>query len=257
MPQTGLVVRSHDGEIEVLNNANGINVGNMEFGTWKWGKLSFRSGICGELAPSPTRYPLDAALTAEFANGSIYGRHQCQPIAVTADHCASVYGLGDRLSQNHASVETYVWWKGGWQFQWHRVLAYQPAIFRLGTYSLPLKDAAHRELTIPGGFGRAHTAEVGVAIQPLLGFPHIKAHESDPERRTHILAWHSLILTAETEKIDGEQHLMALVAVGRTDKERTPWKVQSSSEGKLTLRHPALGEWHLVHPELPLLSAIG
>ena len=256
VPQAGLVVRGHDGEVEVLNSSNGISVGNIAFGTWKWGKLSFRSGVGGEIASSATRYPLDAALTAEFANGTIYGCHQCQPIAVAADHCASAYGLGDRYTQNHASVETYLWWKAGWQFQWHRVVAYQPAIFRLGTYSLPLKDATHRELAIADGFARAHTAECGVAFQPLLGFQRIKAHESDPERRTHILAWHSLILAGETEKIVGEQHLLALVWVGRLDKERAPWKVQSSSEGKLALRHPSLGEWHLTHAELPSLSGV-
>jgi hypothetical protein len=254
VPQAGLVARGHDGEVEVLNSSNGISVGNIAFGTWKWGKLSFRSGIGGEVAPSSTRYPLDAALTAEFANGTVYGRHQCQPVAVTTDHCASMYGLGDRFSQNHASVETHVWWKAGWQLQWHRLVVYQPAIFRLGTYSLPLKDATHRELTITSSFGHASTDELGVAIQPLLGFQQVKEHQSDPERRTHILAWHSLLLAGETEKIVGEQHLMALVWVGRIDAERAPWKVQSSSTGKLLLRHPSLGEWHLAHPELPSLS---
>ena len=257
VPQAGLVVRSHDGEVEVLNNANGICVSNIPFGTWKWGKLSFRSGVGGEIAPSAVHYPLDAALTAEFVNGSIYGRHQCQPIAVAADHCASVYGLGDRSSQNHASVETHLWWKGGWQFHWHRVVAYQPAVFRLGTYSLPLRDAAPHDVAIAAGFASAETVECGVAIQPLLGFQHIKAHESDPQRRTHILTWHSLVLAAETEAVVGEQHLIALVLVGRMDKERAPWKVRSSSEGDLTLRHPALGEWHLAHPELPKLPATG
>jgi hypothetical protein len=255
VPQAGLVVRGHDGEVEVLNNANGINVSNIPFGTWKWGKLSYRSGIGGEIAPSATRYPLDAALTAEFANGSIYGRHQCQPVAVAADHCGSVYDLGDRFSQNNASVETHLWWKSGWQLQWHRVLAYQPAVFRLGTYSLPLKDAAHRELMITAGFSSATTDELGVAVQSLLGFQQIKAHESDPEHRTHILTWHSLILAAETEKLVGEQHLMALVWVGRILEERAPWRIQSSSAGKLTLRHPSLGEWHLTHAELPALAA--
>jgi len=256
VPQAGLVVRGHDGEVEVLNSSNGISVGNIPFGTWKWGKLSFRSGIDGEIAPSTTHYPLDAALTAEFANGLIYGRHQCQPIAIAADHCASIYGLGDRFSQNHASVETHLWWKGGWQFHWHRVLAYQPATFRLGTYSLPLKDAAHRELAIGDDLGRATTDELGVAIQPLQGFRHIKAHESDPEHRTHILTWHSLILAAETEKLVGEQHLMALVWIGRIEGERAPWKIQSSLAGKLTLRHPLLGDWHLAHAELPVLSTV-
>jgi hypothetical protein len=254
VPQAGLVVRSHDGEVEVLNNANGICVGNIPFGTWKWGKLSFRSGVGGEIAPSTTKYPLDAALTAEFANGTIYGRHQCQPVAVSADHCASVYALGDRYTQNQASVETHLWWKGGWQFQWHRVIACQPAVFRLGTYSLPLKDASPQTMSIAATFAHAESAECGVAIQPLLGFQRIQAHESDPQHRTHILSWHSLVLAVETEAIVGEQHLMALVWVGRMDRERAPWKVRTSSESRLTLRHPALGEWHVAHPELPKLA---
>jgi hypothetical protein len=258
VPQAGLVVRSHDGDVEVLNSANGICVGNIAFGTWKWGKLSFRSGVGGEIAPSATKYPLDAGLTAEFANGSIYGRHQCQPVAVAADHCASVYALGDRYTQNQASVETHLWWKGGgWQLQWHHVVAYQQAVFRLGTYSLPLKDATPQNLSIVAEYAHAESAECGVAIQPLLGFRRIQAHESDPQRRTHILSWHSLVLAAETEEIVGEQHLMALVWVGRIDQERTPWKIQSSSDGKLVLHHSAFGEWRVSQPELPILSTIG
>lgn len=254
VPQAGLVVRSHDGDVEVLNNANGICVSNIAFGTWKWGKLSFRTGVGGEISPASGRYPLDAALTAEFANGSIYGRHQCQPVTVVSDHCASVYGLGDRQTQNHASVETRLWWKGGWQLHWHRVMAYQPAIFRLGTYSLPLKEASPRNVTVDSNFAHAEAAEWSVAIQSLHGFQHIKAHESNPQRRTHILTWHSLVLAAETEMVAGEQHLLALVWVGRDEKERAPWSIQSSSAGALTLRHPTLGDWHLVDAELPKLS---
>ncbi len=257
IPRAGLVVRSHDGEVEVLNNANGICVSNIPFGTWKWGKLSFRSGVGWEIAPSAMRYPLDAALTAEFVNGTIHGRHQCQPVAIAADHCASLYGLGDRHGQHQASVETHLWWNGGWQFQWHRVLAYQPAIFRLGTYSLPLKDGAPRDVAISTGFASARTDECGVAIQPLLGFQHIKAHESDRQHRTHILTWHSLVLAAETDEIVGEHQLIALVWVGHPDKECAAWKVKSSSEGGLRLRHPTLGEWHLAHSELPKLSTEG
>ena len=255
VPQAGLVVRSHDGEVEVLNNANGICVGNIPFGTWKWGKLSFRSGVDGEVARSATQYPLDAALTVECANGSIYGRHQCQPVAVTADHCASVYGLGDRHSQNHTSVETHLWWKGGWQFHWHRVVAYQPSVLRLGTYSLPLPADRWTELVVNDDFAQASNGRHGVAIQPLLGFRQVKANESDPQKRTHILTWHSLTLTAETEKIAGERHLLALVWTGLNQKEREPWKVIASSAGTVTLRHPALGDWVIAEPGLPELSA--
>jgi len=134
------------------------------------------------------------------------------------------------------------------------VVACQPAVFRLGTYSLALKDASPQTLSIAATFAHAESAECGVAIQPLLGFQRIQAHESDPQHRTHILSWHSLVLAVETEEIVGEQHLMALVWVGRVDKERAPWKVLSSSEGRLTLRHQALGEWHVAHPELPKLA---
>ena len=180
VPQAGLVVRGHDGAVEVLNNSNGICVGNIKFGTWKWGKLSYRSGFGFEVARDEDHYPLDSALTAEFSNGAIYGRHQCLPITVEADHCASVYGLGDRFSQNHVSVETHLWWKAGWQLHWHHVAAHQPAVLRLGTVSLPLPEATAREVKVNDQFGLARSAEQGVAIQPLRDFRCIKVHESDP-----------------------------------------------------------------------------
>ena len=112
-------------------------------------------------------------------------------------------------------------------------------------------------MAVTAEFASARTDECGVAIQPLLGFQHLKAHESDRQRRTHILTWHSLVLAAETDEIVGEQQLIALVWVGRIDKERAAWKVKSSSKGRLTLRHPAFGEWYVAHPELPKLSANG
>jgi hypothetical protein len=251
VPQAGLVVRSHGGAVEVFNNANGICVGNIKFGIWKWGKLSYRTGFGFEIGPAENRYPLDAALTAEFADGAIHGRHQCQPLAVRADHCGSVYGLGDRFSQNHVSVETRLWWKGGWQLHWHHVAAHQPAVLRLGTCSLPLPDATAREVKVKSDFGLAHSAEQGVAIQPLRGFHGIKVHESNPERRTHLLAWHSLVLTAETKAVAGELDLLGLVWAGRSREESQPWEALTGQVGHLHLRHPVLGEWRIEHEGLP------
>src|ERR1051325_3775949 len=86
IPQAGLVVRGHDGEVEVFNNANGICVSNIKFGVWKWGKLSYRTSFGFEIAPAENKYPLDAALTADFGDGAIHGRHQCQPVAVEGEH---------------------------------------------------------------------------------------------------------------------------------------------------------------------------
>jgi hypothetical protein len=255
IPQAGLVVRSHDGDVELLNNANGICVSNIKFGTWKWGKLSYRSKFGFEIAPAENKYPLDAALTADFGDGAIHGRHQSLPIAVAAQHCGSVYGLGDRFSQNHVSVETRLWWHGGWQLHWHHVVAHRPAVLRLGTYSLPLHDAAHGGVKLSDKFASALNTELAVAIQPLLGFARVKAHESDPNKRTHLLTWHSLILAAETERIEGEHDLVGLVWAGRTKEKCEPWEIVSSEVGKLRLHHSELGEWKIATDDFPNVTS--
>lgn len=257
IPQAGLVVRSHAGAVEVLNSANGICVGNIKFGTWKWGKLSFRTGVGGEIAVDENHYPADASLTAEFADGTVAGRHQCQPIAVKPDHCGSVYGLGDRFSQNHVSVETNLWWKAGWQLHWHHILAYQKTRLRLGSYSLPITDptATHAEVT--SHFGLARNAGSGIALQMLLGFKQLARVDSDPNARRHMLTWHSLVLRADTETLAGEHDLIALAWVGTPGEEAQPWSVAGSEKGRLQLRHPSLGNWEISHPDLPVCPVIG
>ena len=254
IPQTGLVVRSHGGDVEVLNNANGICVGNIKFGTWKWGKLSYRSGFGFEIAPADNRYPLDAALTADFGDGAIHGRHQAQPVAVQPDHCASVYGLGDRFSQNHVSVESRLWWRGGWQLHWHHVVAHQPAVLQLGTYSLVLPDGVTREVKLTDQHGVALNADRGVAIQPLQGFAKVSRHDTGPQRRTHLLGWHAVLLTADTDRITGAHDLLALVWAGKDAKEASPWDIVGSEPGRLSLRQAGLGDWEIVHADLPKLK---
>jgi sugar phosphate isomerase/epimerase len=253
IPQAGLVVRSHAGAVEVLNNANGICVSNTKFGTWKWGKLSFRTGIGGEIAPAENQYPPDASLTAEFPDGSVFGRHQCQPEAVSPEHCASVYGLGDRFSQNHVSVETRLWWKAGWQFHWHHIAAYQKSRLRLGTYSLPLVDGGPEYVTLGAMYGAAHASQNGIVAQRLCGFVRVRRLDSDPNVRLHLLAWHSMTLLAETDWLSGEHDLMALTWVGKLSDEAQPWEKVSAEDGRISLKHPILGEWIISHPALPKL----
>jgi len=255
IPQAGLVVRSHAGEVEVLNSANGICVGNIKFGTWKWGKLSFRTGVGGEIAPAENRYPMDAALTAEFTDGSVAGRHQCQPIVVAADRCGSVYGLGDRFSQHHVSVETRLWWKGGWQMHWHHVFAHTKARVRLGSYSLPLAELNARDADLETRFGTASNGSHGVAVQLLSGFKRVVRRDSDPQTRTHLMAWHSLALVAETGWLTGEHDLVALVWCGKPGPEGRQWSVMASEPGLLKLQHAELGEWAIKEVELPKMGA--
>jgi len=253
VPQAGLVVRNHAGAVEVLNNANGICVGNIKFGTWKWGKLSFRSGIGGDIATAEDRYPLDAALTAEFEDKSISGRHQCQPLIVAPDRCGSIYGLGNRFNHNQVSVETRLWWRAGWQLHWHHVTAYQKTLLRLGSYSLPLNEAMKLDVEIGDAHGAAYNGERAVAIQPLSGFRTVRRHDSNPEERTHLLAHHSLVLTAETDWLTGEQDLIALSWTGVPSEESRPWSVALTRKGQLTLRHPTLGDWTVSDLDLPEL----
>jgi hypothetical protein len=257
IPRAGLVVRSHAGEVEVMNNANGITVGNLKFGAWKWGKLSFRTGLGGETSPAADRAPADASLTAEFRDGTVFGRHQCQPIAVLPDHCASAYGLGDRFTRNHVSVETRLWWKAGWQLHWHRVHAYREARLRLGTYSLPLPGPDGVAVDLAAGFGSARADALGVALQSLRGFECVRRQDSDPGLRTHMLARHSLLLLAATGWVTGEHDLLALTWAGAPSDEALPWTIVSSGHGRLALRHPVLGEWTVESPELPVCLPAG
>jgi hypothetical protein len=319
IPHAGLVVRGHEGEIEVLNNANGICVGNLKFGVWKWGKLSFRSGFGFNIASAEDNYPLDAALTAEFANGSIMGRHQCQPIAVEKGHCGSVYALGDRFTQNHVSVESRIWWKAGWQLHWHRIHAYQPAVLRLGTFTLPITESfppdigiGGRERPTPSGpvashqsgnnslspsdgerarvrghpsnslspsdgvrghlsFASAFNGQRAIAIQHIHGFARTKSHlsgsvqsgtPSSPQEesrtltsqhRVHLLSHQSLVLTAETDPLTGDHHLLALTWAGPSSPPAEPWTLLDTTPGLLLLHHPTLNRWQIKDPELPSL----
>ncbi len=205
----------------------------------------------GEIALTENRYPADASLTAEFRDGTVHGRHQCQPIAVSPDHCASAYGLGDRVSQNQVSVESRLWWKTGWQLHWHHTAAQQSVRLRLGTCSLPLFDGKPEHVEIAGTTGFARDGDNGIAVQLLLGFVGVQREDSNPRFRTHLLTRHSILLLAHTGWMTGEHELLALTWVGKPSDEARPWTVVSSEPGKLTLHHPVLEPWTIESPGLP------
>ncbi len=80
IPQIGMVIRSVRGEVELLNAASSICGGNTTFGAYKWGKLSYRTGIGMEVKPKDGPYPLDASLTAEAADGALFGRQSSSSV---------------------------------------------------------------------------------------------------------------------------------------------------------------------------------
>src|SRR5439155_2079371 len=160
----------------------------------------------------------------------VAGRHQCQPVAVKTAHCASVYGLGDRFNQNHVSVETHLWWKAGWQLHWHHIVAHQKAKLRLGSYSLPLYDSKAETSEITEQYGYARETRNGIGVQTILGFKGLRRLDSDPDKRTHLLTWHSLVLLAETAWLSGKHDLVALTWAGKPSDESQPWSVEAAEK---------------------------
>ena len=75
--------------------------------------------------------------------------------------------------------------------------------------------------------------------------------------RTHLLTEKSVLLVAETDCITGEHDLVALTWIGRPSDEPTPWIVNSSTTGRLSLQHPALGSWTIECPGLPEMTREG
>jgi hypothetical protein len=161
--------------------------------------------------------------------------------------------LGDRFTQNQVSVESRLWWNKGWQLHWHHVVAQQRTRLRLGSYSLPLPNARPDLIELRPGWGLARESQRAIAVQNLLGFSEVVRQDSPPESRTHILAWHSLLLLAQTEWLEAEHDLLALTWVGSPSDEALPWRVKSSENGRLHLEHPELGDWRIEQSELPMI----
>ena len=103
IPSAGLVVRGVGGEVELLNAGTAISSSNTVFGPYKWGKLSYRTGVGFEVQPPGCEYPIDSSLAAQTEDGNLHGRQATQAHAVESDHLAFAYPLGDA-----AEIETHL-----------------------------------------------------------------------------------------------------------------------------------------------------
>lgn len=217
MPAAGLVVRSIDGDIELFNSETGINPGNTRFGTYKWGKTSYRTGTGFEVASESGEFPRDAAVTAESDDGTVYGRHSTHMIKCTNNESAMVYVLGHKVSHFAVQVETHIWWKQGWQLQLHRINALQPATVHVGGQSLPTNDDTYQSKL--------------VAIQGFDSPEKIVRH--DASDRTHILASesHYPVLSC---RVSGPATLICLAYCGKETPQ--PWQVESLNESGISLK---------------------
>jgi len=256
IPQIGMVIRGNDGEVELLNAATSICGGNTAFGAYKWGKLSYRTGVGLEVKPKDGLYPLDASLTAEAQDGTLFGRQTTHPAEIEGHHISSVYALGDRFSQFNVQAESHIWWHGGWQLHVHHYCSHQPARLILGAYSL----AAHEPEALSGRgdypFNIASNGVQAVALQSLCGFAEAGSRLTlgAEKPRAHIFAPNSLNLFLQTDWVAGDGCLMALICVGPAEVTPQPWNVENSSAGRLSLTHPNGDTWDIYHEAIPALG---
>jgi hypothetical protein len=223
IPAAGMVVRCIDGDIELHNSETGINPGNTRFGTYKWGKTSYRTGVGLEVASASGEFPRDAALTADAADGTVYGRHSTHMIKCTQDESAMIYVLGHKVSHFSVQVETHVWWHGNWQLQLHKVNALQPAKLTVGGHSLPVGDDVYC-----------------VKLQNVKGWGAADVIRHDGDDRTHIMSASSAypIMTCD---VDGQADLICLSYCGKGEPQA--WKTESLDESGIVLAAADGTQW--------------
>jgi hypothetical protein len=257
IPPAGLVVRSTDGAVEIVNAGSQISNLNLRYGAWKWSKTAYRTGVSFTLAfPAATHWSLDSALTTQLDDGRIIGRHSTVALELDAEHVLYSCNLGVKTGQISTTVESGVWWRGDWLLQLHTFNAQQPVVFRLGGYALPLSAAEAGAVSRQASAAFAPDGR-GTALQPLHGFSALEWDERRDEAtpRSHIAAPYHVTPVARAARLTGEGVLAALVWTGRDAAHAAPWEVVSLAAGQWTLRHGLLGEWRINHWSLPALSA--
>jgi len=252
----GLIVRSTGGEVEIINLGSQIASCNIRFGIWKWGKLSYRSGLGFLITHDAEKYPLDAGLTAANEDESlVLGRHYTAPVEVKKDKMSCLYSLGHKSEQSQISVETHMWWKAGWQLILHRYISHQPATLRHGSYALACnKPNSFKEDREGDQFIRVWTNERGVALQSLIGFETFGSNDrpdEDAGLRVHIQAPFHAMRYLE-RRVDSESGYLACLSwAGKDVYESSPWKVIAMNSGVWELEHESLGSWTIEDESLP------
>lgn len=261
--KAGLIFRATGGEVEILNAGCEITPVNMaKFGPWKWGKLAYRSGVGFQIGHQDEfygkvagYYSVDGGLTLKAGSDNrVHGRHYTLPLEIDADHFACSYALGDKVDQLLAVVESYVWWKRDWLFQFHWIDSYQVGELTLGGYALA---AEHPEQLSKQ---TKELAQVAVAkdgrfsiFQPVLGNFENGWDErlSEEVRRSHLQG--PFHLTPLGRRAVGAETVMLAAFVSTGNAEPTPalWKVIEQKAGCWVFEHPQEGRWQISHSILP------
>ena len=247
IPSAGLVVRGVGDEVELLNAGTAISSSNTVFGPYKWGKLSYRTGVGFEVQPPESPYPIDSSLTAQTEDGKLHGRQATRALAVKSDHLAFAYPLGEA-----AKIETHLWWNGPWQLHLHRYKISQPCRLVLGGQSL--SSAKEEDLKEKSSFptlswkNQTHQA----VLQSLHGFVKAGTRRTagGQQPRTHLYAPNSVTLFLQTDSLSSEGWLAALHAVAPLSTPLGRWDLTGSQAGCWSLKNQKGEIWKIEDPSL-------
>jgi hypothetical protein len=244
------VVRGIGGEIELLNAGTAISKSNTVFGPYKWGKLSYRTGVGFDVQLPDGLYPIDSSLTAQMDDGSLHGRQQTRSLAIEKDHLACSYPLGD-----YVEIETHLWWNGPWQLHLHRYKIGKKCRLLLGGQSLSAKDTEDlkEKSSFPTLSWKNSTHHV--VLQSLQDFAKAGSRRniSEKEPRTHLYARNSVTLFLETDSLSGDGWLAALHAVAPAYTPLGRWELTESQAGNWALKNQKGESWTIRHPSLPAI----
>jgi len=254
----GIVFRSVEGDVEILNAGSEICAGNRDkFGAFKWGKLAYRTTF-GFTIGNKDQYSPDLGLTfRDPRDGRCFGRHYTVPLEVSDHHYLCSYDLGDRELQANISVESYVSWKGPWIIQVHHYRTYQESHFMMGGYALPvgMNETDEVEETVHDKLVLASLDEKKVSMQLLRGGTalSIVGSRSPADERKHLGArYHRTPVAASTVAAFEDGYLVSIIGATKESAPLSePWEVISGNAGAWALSHPQFGEWRLEHPFLP------
>lgn len=250
IPSAGLVIRGIEGEIELLNAGTAISPSNTVFGPYKWGKLSYQTGVGFEVQPPDGLYPIDSSLTARMEDGTLHGRQATKALAVEPDHLAFSYPLEDS-----AEIETHLWWNGPWQLHLHCYKVAKKCQLLLGGPSLSSKEIEDlkEKSSFPTLSWKNQTHQT--VLQSLQGFAKSGSHRiiTGKKPRTHLYAPNCVCLYLETDPLSGEGWLAALQAVAPVSTTLGRWELTTSQAGSWSLKNQKGEIWKIQHPTLPIV----
>lgn len=240
----GWVVRSvGGGEVEIVNAGGVCSPGAAaRFGSWRWGRQAYRTGVGVLIAPKAEVTPPDLALVARTADGKeAYDRVSTIPARLDSEMAQSFFALGSKATGFHVNVESRVAWNGDWLLLAFRVTPQQPAILTFGGFAIADGSgdvSSDGVAVVSGRDGRQ------AVLQALDGFETIDVLKRSPDApRQHLYTDDHAVATASTGELSEPATLVALVYAGTDEAAAAPWSVETIGDGEIRLTHATLGEW--------------